>query len=329
LFEHPYFDVYSFDAIPLDRDCYLMDEIYVNEYEAALLSVFAGNDYESVGYVSFAAIRKINEHSLDLSWYPDTFHRFHEVLISLPKDQVVCCVGSWHYSEKPRLFVKSGWLEQLHLRTYTVFCLIDAIGVKEALTKGVVSRGKLVSLRTSIDQLARKYPEACFISFADSLLIKSNWTVGHIHSSIQYTYEPEVFVRIVSDLQTAYKEALGLDIYAIFAQGTNEYYDDALVHVSDTGNHVSLNSLGIPFAELMAIEASVRKAIREKGHPPSELYLDDRFFNSLKFRFEFSKQDVLKHPYVAPMTGTSAYYRCIQLRDVLENLRSDPILESK
>ena len=45
MFEHPYFDVYRFDTIPLDRDCFLMDEAYIEEYEKSLLSVFSGGDY--------------------------------------------------------------------------------------------------------------------------------------------------------------------------------------------------------------------------------------------------------------------------------------------
>lgn len=320
LFEHPYFDVYLFEEVPLECDCYLMDETYIKEYEASLLDVFAGKGGDPIGYISYAAVRKINEYSLHLSWYPNVFSRFHEVAISLPRNQFVTCVGSWQYDEKPHIFVKSGWLEQLHLRSYTVFCMVDAIGVKGALRNGTLSRQKLVLLREAIDRLAETRLDACFVSFADSLLIKSNWTVGHFQSNVSYTYNPEVFVHIVTDLQGIYREVLGLNVYAILTQGTNEYYEDSLVHISGRRNHVSLNSLGIPFAELMAIDMSVRTAIHEQKHPPSELYFDEHFYNSLRFRFEFSKRTRPKYAYASPMTEVASYYYCAQLQEVLENL---------
>ncbi len=145
MFDHEYFDVYPFEDIPLNRDCYLMDECYLQEYEASMLDVFADKGGAPIGYISYSAARKINGHSLDLSWYPNISSRFHEVAISLPRNQFVTCVGSWRYSEKPHIFVKSGWLEELHRRSYTVFCMVDAIGVKAALQNGILSRERPTS----------------------------------------------------------------------------------------------------------------------------------------------------------------------------------------
>jgi hypothetical protein len=323
MFEHEYFDVYPFEAVPLNRDCYLMDECYIQEYERSILDVFANKGGDPIGHISFAAVRKVNEHSLDLSWYPNVFTRFHEMAVSLPKSQFVTCVGSWRYDEKPHIFVKSGWLEQLHLKSYTVFVLVDAIGVKAALQNGTLSREKLVLLREAIDRLATSYSEVCFVSFADSLLIKSNWTVGHFRSDVSYTYNPEVFVRIIKELQSVYREVLGLDVYAILTQGANEYYEDTLVHISSGKNHVSLNSLGTPFAQLMAIDVSVRTAIKAKKHGRFELYFDEHFYNSLRFRFEFSKQARPKYTCFAPMMDAGGHYYCAQLQEVLENFSPD------
>lgn len=84
MFEHLYFDVYPFDDIPLDRDCFLMDETYIEEYEKSLLSVFSGGDCEPIGYISYASVRRIRDTSLELSWYP-VLDRFHEVVITLPQ----------------------------------------------------------------------------------------------------------------------------------------------------------------------------------------------------------------------------------------------------
>ena len=128
MFDHPLFDTYSFEEIPLNRDLYLMDEIWLDEYEQSLVTLFEGGDDKSVGYISYAAARNVDASAAELSWYPNIHDRFHEVLISLPREQFIACVGSWQYDEKPHIFVKSGWLEHLHLRSYSVFALIDAAG---------------------------------------------------------------------------------------------------------------------------------------------------------------------------------------------------------
>ena len=324
MFEHEYFDVYPFEGVLLDRDCYLMDECYLREYEASMLDVFADRGGDPIGEIGFVAARKVNEHSIDLTWYPNGWGtRFHEVAISLPRNQFITCVGSGRYDEKPHIFVKSEWLEQLYLKTYTIFGLVDAIGVKAALKNGTLSREKLILLREAIDRLAESHTEACFVSFADSLIIKSNWRVGHFRSDVSYTYNPEAFVHIIKELQDVYQEVLGLKVYAILTQGTNEYYEDLLLHISSGRNHVSMNSLGIPFAQLMAIETSVRVAIRAKEHARFELYLDEHFYNSLRFRFELDKQARPKYIYSAPMMDVGSHYYCVQLQEVRENLPPD------
>jgi hypothetical protein len=180
LFDHPYFEKYNFQDIPLNRDLYLIDEVWMNEYERCLLAVFEGANYQAVGYVGFAAARKVSAAGAELSWYPNTYTRFHEVLITLPREQFVTCVGSYEYDEKPHIFTKSGWLDHLYLRSNSVFALVDAVGVKDALNSGLLTRGKLIRLRDQIDVIAARHPAISFISFADSLLLKSNWQVGSL-----------------------------------------------------------------------------------------------------------------------------------------------------
>lgn len=322
MFDHPRFDKYSFEEIPLNRDLFLMDEIWLDEYEKSLVTMFEGGDYESVGYISYAAARTVGASSVELSWYPNIYTRFHEVLISLPRDQFVACVGCADYDEKPHVFVKSGWLDHLHLRSYSVFALIDAIDVKDALKKGLLTREKLVRLRDQIDAIAEQHPDIAFISFADSLLLKSNWHVGQFDSEIEYSYEPEIFVRLISEIQTVYREVLGLDIYAVLTQGSNAYYEDPLLHRSETGNHISLNSLGLPFAQLQSIEKAARAAIKNEVHDRAELYMDEKFFRSLSFVLEFQKDSCGKNTYREPLMGENSLYFFADCQHILENLRS-------
>ena len=60
MFDHPNFDRYSFEEVPLDRDIYLMGEEWASEYERNFLNVFAGGSDENIGYISCAAARAIS-----------------------------------------------------------------------------------------------------------------------------------------------------------------------------------------------------------------------------------------------------------------------------
>ena len=156
----------------------MIDERWLAEYEAARIEMFNGGDYRPVGYISYAAIRSIGTDSLEVSWYPNIADRFHEVSIRLPRDAFIACVDTPRWDEKPHIFVKGSWLSALHLRPYSAFALVDAIGVKMALSKGMLTGSTLVRLRDRIDAIADASPGVAFVSFADSILLKMNWSVG-------------------------------------------------------------------------------------------------------------------------------------------------------
>jgi len=323
MFEHEKFDTYTFEEVTLNCDLYVMDERYIEEYERSFLKFFFdGEDFEPVGYVSIMAARSINDNSMELSWCVNYTDRFHQIAITLPKDQFVACVGCWQCDEKPHIFVRGSWLEHIHLRSHSIFALIDAIGVKVALENGSITRDKLVELRTAIDELSKKYSGISFISFADSILLKSNWTVGHFESTVSYNYNPEIFIFIAWEINKIYEDILGLNTYSVITQGNNEYYDDALLHISETNNHICLNSLGIPFAQLMDIEKSARIAIRKSTHIPSELYLDETYYHSLKFKYEFEKNNGPSNTYLTKMMRTPSKYFYSTIDNILSNLKS-------
>ncbi len=320
MFQHKYFDNFTFEEVPLNQDWYLMDECYLSEYEKAMLSVFDGGDYQAVGYISYAAARKVNESSIELSWYTNIYERFHEVSISLPRDQFVACVASWQYDEKPHIFVKRPWLENIYLRSYSVFALIDAADFTKALKRGEVTKDKLIKLRAEIDDLSATHLDILFISFADSLLLKSNWSVGYFERGIKYNYKPEVFIDLASKINAIYKATLGLGTYAVIAQGSNEYYDEPLSHFSEFKNHISLNSLGIPFAQLMEIEQTAKKASKEGWHAQAELYMDRQYYNSLNFKYGFDKTAEACYTYDSKMVGTPCKYYYSSISNILANL---------
>ena len=329
MFEHPQIQTYAFDDIPLDRDISLMDERWMVEFEAALIKSIEGSGETaySVGQHAFASARAVNKESIELSWYPGNMVRFHEMRITLPAAEFVLCVASWQLDYKPIIFVRSKWLADLYMRSHSVFALVDAIGVKRALENRLLTRQKLIDLRNSIDEIATKNPEVAFVSFADSLLLKSNYSVGFYEKGIKNSYRPELILRLLPDIQAAYQKVLGLSIYAVVAQGINEYYQDDLLHISATENHISLNSLGLPFAQLLAIDHAAREAIKSQMHRPSDTYLDKALYHSLRFKHSFEKNKEASFSYRVPMiSGAGSYFPISfqQLDTHLEPISTEP-----
>jgi hypothetical protein len=127
---------------------------------------------------------------------------------------------------------------------------------------------------------------------------------------------------VIKELDCIYEEVLGLKIYAVLTQGSNEYYGESLLHISKTQNHICLNSLGVPFAELLAIESASKKAIKSRLHPPMQLYLDEQFYHSLQLKSDFEKNSKPKNSYVAIMKSHQPSYfysTCDELISNLEN----------
>jgi hypothetical protein len=220
MFENPIFEKYSTGEIPMDTDLYLRDEVFIDEYESSILKVENGGKWSPVGYVSYIAARKTNAYTIELSWFPNIFDRYHELTIILPLDQIVACVGCYNQDKTPSIFIKSEWLKNLYLKIHSVFALIDVIGIKDALNNGQLTREKLVSIRSGIDDLALEFNDISFISYADSLLLKSNWTVGNFLHKTKYTYNPEIFLHVFQKIRTLYQDLLGLKIYGVFTQGS-------------------------------------------------------------------------------------------------------------
>lgn len=325
MFKHEFIETYNFEEIPLGRDCMLMSDEYMKEFSDALISMIEGNSvnpYE-VGYGSYVAGREAKDSSIEMSWYANTHTRFHEVSINIPRDVIKKCVACWRYDIKPYIFVDHEWLEHLYSREYSVFALIDAIGVKFAIENNLITKEKLINLRSKIDLLAEKHTDVSFISFADSLILKSNWSVGYFKKGIEYSYEPEAFLKVIKELHGIYRETLGLDIYAVLTQGSNEYYDEPLLHISHTRNHICLNSLGLPFAELLAIENAVRTALRNRTHPPAEIYMDEQYYHSLNFTLDFEKNEKPRNTYKAIMSSEDPYYYYSSRDELLKNLRNE------
>ncbi|MEQ1868552.1 MAG: hypothetical protein ABL961_00820 [Vicinamibacterales bacterium] len=317
------FHTYQFDQLPLDREVFMMDERWRADWESAQQEMVQGRGDGIVGFISYVAVRRCGSDSASLSWYPNITDRFHELGIRLPRTAFVTCVSVPGWDVKPHIFVNSEWLNSLHFRPYTAFALVDAIGVRAALAAGALGGKALVRLRDRIDQIASENPQVAFLSFADSLLLKVNWFVGQFGSAVRYSYEPEILVRLLPTIAAAFEKEIGLPVYTAITQGANEYEDSELLHFSERRNHVSLNSLGLPFAQLQAIDGAARAAIRAGRHPKAELYMDECFFRSLRLRYGFDKKALSTGIYKAPLSSEDAEYVCADCATILENLDNE------
>jgi hypothetical protein len=291
----------------------VQDEIYIEDYKQSIADRDNGGEWKPVGYVCFVAVKRVTLDIIELSFFPITSDRRHELPIVLPRDQIITCVRAWNWDERPTLFVKSEWLERTLSRLNCVFGLIDAIGVRNKLETGVAINEQLSKLRAGLDEIASRYPQISFVSFADSVLLKSNWSLGD-----KYTYDPETVLNVFTEIRSLFKESLGLPVYGVFTQGSNEYYADSSMHVSK--NHVCLNSLGAPFADLNSIDAAARRDYKENPHS-DDLYLDELYFNSLRLNSKFKKSVLDWNSYTMSISKARAWYAHVSSGEVLKNLK--------
>ena len=320
LFSSYSFQQFTFDELPLGRDTWIMDEAYIGEWEAEWLKNVHGDveasPYE-IGYITAVSIEEMTPAGADIQWYPNTHDRFHVVKTVLPREAFVAAALAYEYEKRVSVFVKSEWLRKLHLRSNSIFAMIDAVDMTPAMRSGAITHEKVIALRDALDAFTAGYPFISFISFADSLLLKTNWTAGMVDTDVQYTYVPESLLILFQQLQTLYRDTLGLEIYGVLAQGSNEYYDDPLLHISPAKNHISLNSLGLPFAQISLIEGAARKAIRAGEHPPMEIYMDSDLFHSLMFKNYERKDSWPSAPYKPKMTSEPGRYYYAMCEDLM------------
>jgi hypothetical protein len=114
---------------------------------------------------------------------------------------------------------------------------------------------------------------------------------------------------------------LELGTYAVLVQGVNEYYRDPLLHISPSNNHVSLSSLGLPFVQLLAIDAAARKAIRAGDHAPCDLYIDSDCLDSLDLEFGFKREELATGAYQTKMSSGDGQYYAVSLAKIQSSRR--------
>lgn len=314
-FTAPDIEVYDFETVPLRQQMLLVDERWIPGYDKALVTTEGLYDVSAGTWITVDARDGDN---LNISLY-NILSRHHRVRTRLPRSAFVVAVEKASHGVKPFIFVTSEWFVRLHLRRYATFALVDAIGVKAAMRDGSLTEERLLRLRSRIDAVAAQHGEVAFISFADNVLLKSDWRLGDYEYDVWYSYAPEMLLHAVGKVRDAFR-AEDFETYAVMTQGANEYDDPAPLHISDSHNHVSLNSLGLPFAQLLALDQAARAATKEGVHARCDLYLEESLFLSLRVRYDFDRQGARRYAFEAPLS-TDAKYVCADFEGLLRALQ--------
>lgn len=300
--------MYSFDRLPCGPDYFLVSAEHVEdlrrEWTAYVTSSPRTQHPNNFLPYRVCALDASRPESCDVNICIDQQTRYHGATKTLSRNQFVLCVHFPNFGKRPYLVVSREWFDAIEREAFSLYALIDAVGMKGLLSaQGIVDASQLARLRDGIDTIARQHPDHAFLTFADNVLVKTNWTASR--SDYTTTYEPERFVGLVGEVAAVFAVALGLKAYAVVTQGANQVDDPTLLHVSNEKNHILFASLATPFAELFEIDRSARSAVHDGRHPPKELYLSKSLFLTLRFR-QTSSRDRLRSelaPFVSRVTA--------------------------
>lgn len=288
-FQHRQFELVDIKDIAFARAHYLTSDRFIPVFEEAWLREFSKvpseeGPYDVCPFQPFVPYLKI-ENNLQGSFVMDRMYRYHEVSYSLPLKEITCIVEIPDSEKYPFIFVSDEWFQEFLKGHVTTYALIDAIGVRSLIQKDSSALKNLMpKLMLEIDIVAAKFPHILFMSFADSVILKSNSPAASAAK-----YKPEELLYCYVEIDAAMKKILGLPAYGIFTQGINLFSGERLFHLSATQNHVSILTLGSPFAELMKIDQQVKENIRKQIHGPSTGYFSSDFYFSLMTEFDRRK----------------------------------------
>lgn len=289
MFDHKYFEA----RIPEEQVgsvVWIMSEKYMKDVEAEWLKHFSNDpsaDPIAVGTVSTAEIVGLNSSNLDIRYILNRQTRYHTIKHAIPKSVIKKWIGIyWNIGHKnDYLFVDDDWHDTFWNGHISTFLLVDAIGMKMKMSsdsKKLLEELNLLSQK--VDALAKKYPQLLFISAADNIIVKANFSAR----AIEPIYNPELLLYVCQDIRNIIKESIGCDSYGIFTQGFNFYNDESLFSINH--NHLNTRSLGEPYRELFSLEVRIREDIRN-GELAKSAYFSSDYFISLNLDREILKKD--------------------------------------
>ena len=322
-------DYYDYENTPLGRDVFVVSEKYYFDFVKNWRFYLDDEDPYTmhpnwmIKNMIRGSVIKVEPSYVVVEVFLNTTFRFHSAVVTLPKADFLHCLENYNYQKQPILIVSEDWLRKVMSSHYSVFCMVDAIGIKKAiLTNGGVEPHLFRTFTRTIDSLARKYRNYTFLSFGDSVIIKGTFCPDRKY---YLTYKPEELVKISNEVRKLFRDILNCGSYAIFSQGLLYDFENKGIRKASLGKHYSLGSLGAPFAEIFEIDEVARSNIKMEVHSPCDLYMTTHFFNTLDVIYD-EKGNFNKFSYESKMSflGIGEYY-AVGYDYLLSNLKSEGV----
>lgn len=311
MFESEIFEIISPEIFSKGVEILLSDEHRMESYQAMYLYAHAGGDEysDSNCYTCFISSKDQNLFSLNIQL--NYYDRHHTIDTEISIEDIISCVRCSEYCENPTLFVKARWMEQFESRQHSIFAIVDACDMKNAIRAGKVCQTSLNNFRKRIDESSERNSQIGYISFADSVILKSDWRMSKYSK-----YNPELIISVVGEIRDAFVECFSVSAYSVLTQGMNEFQEPDIFWRSKSGNHVCMNSFGTPFAQLNEIESIAKESIRNNTHKKYDFYLSETIFRSLAFRVVHNHETTESFKYESKMSKKFERYFCLDWNDI-------------
>lgn len=321
------FTVVPYDELEIGREHYFTKKSNIKEIEKYYCDVF--QDVEELKslecFLDPLVIKNIDKLYIVVDMFPNTSERFHRFEKRIPRSVFESCLHVYSYDKRPYLFLKDDWIDRFWNSTYSTYVFIDLIGFKKYMEKHVeLDRSLFQSINLQLDYFVKDRPDVSIISVSDSVIIKKNWGIRDEYKK----FTPEDLIKDFLEVKTIFKRAMGLDSFAVFTQGFNEFSSDDVFRSSVSGRHVSMLTSGAPFIDLMDIEKAAVSNQKKKIHPPCDCYFHEDFLLSINFKFEHAKwrDNIAKYRFDSKTTLSNFYFP-LNSEDVLNRIEQKMIVE--
>lgn len=304
------FDVLDFNHLEESKECFFTKKSNIQMVENYYCDVFneLHDDQirEMTCFLDKTVVKKVEATSIVVDMFLNTHNRFHRFEKRIPRNVFDVALYVYSYDKRPYLFLNDDWVDRFWNSSFTAYVFIDLVGFKEYMKKNIeLDREKLEKINQEIDRYIEGKKGLSVISVSDSVILKKNFGIRDAYE--QYTPEELVYDSI--EIRKIFKDNLGLDSYAIFTQGFNEYSSKDNFHIGAGGNHVSMLSSGSPYVDMFDIELSASQNLKSKIHSPYSCYFHEDFFLSMNFKFSESdwRANVPRYRYNSRSTMMNAY----------------------
>ena len=213
---HPDIEETPFTDIPVGVDLCLCDEKTQDDFVEWLINSFETGDCSNNPAVSFSCwAENVCQDFIHLKVVIEFVEGHHRFSTFLPAMHFRACLDSFKYDVRPYVFVDSEWYASIRTKEFACFGLFDTIGVKKAIQSCQLSAEKLQHLEGKVQAVSEKYLDVLFVGFADSILLKQQWSFNNYDSS----YRPDRLLEVYKELRSVYLEVLELDSYIVLSQG--------------------------------------------------------------------------------------------------------------